>query len=50
MNKILFKRNNFNLKNDHLFKILLGTELIKTNLDFNFGKSNKEILIPNSEI
>lgn len=31
-------RYNFNLKNEHSFKILLGTELIKTNLDFNFSK------------
>lgn len=31
-------RYNFNLKRDHSFKILLGTELIKTNLDFSFGK------------
>jgi TonB-linked SusC/RagA family outer membrane protein len=31
-------RYNFNLKSDHSFKILLGTELIKTNLDFSFGK------------
>ncbi len=31
-------RYNFNLKSDHNFKILLGTELIKTNLDFSFSK------------
>jgi TonB-linked SusC/RagA family outer membrane protein len=31
-------RYNFNLKNEHSFKILLGTELIKTNLDYSFGK------------
>ena len=31
-------RYNFNLKSDHSFKILLGTELIKTNLDSSFGK------------
>ena len=31
-------RYNVNLKSDHSFKILLGTELIKTNLDFSFGK------------
>ncbi len=31
-------RYNFNLKSNHNFKILLGTELIKTNLDFSFSK------------